>query len=126
MQTTHKNRTTSAQKIARRRLEKGSPERIAEREKTGREMALGMKIRQLREEAGWTQQQLAEKIGTQPSAISRIEDADYDSHTVSLLERVAEALGMVLVVDFQPKPKSVIAGRVGWPTFDAAGRAAQG
>lgn len=103
MATTQKNRTTSAQKIMRRRFENGSPERVAEREKAGREMALGMKIRQLREEAGWTQQQLADKIGTQPSAISRIEDADYDSHTVSLLERVAEALEMVLVVDFQPK-----------------------
>jgi DNA-binding XRE family transcriptional regulator len=80
MKTTHKKQITSAQKIMRRRFEGGSPERIAEREKTGREMALGMKIRQLREEAGWTQQQLAKKIGTQPSAISRIEDADYDSH----------------------------------------------
>jgi ribosome-binding protein aMBF1 (putative translation factor) len=112
MQTAHKNRTTSAQTIARRRFEKGSPQRISEREKTGREMALGMKIRQLREEAGWTQQQMAEKIGTQPSAISRIEDADYDSHTVSLLERVADALGMVLVVDFQPKVRSDAGKRV--------------
>jgi ribosome-binding protein aMBF1 (putative translation factor) len=119
MQTTHKNRTTSAQKIARRRFEKGSPSRIAEREETGREMALGMKIRQIREEAGWTQQQLAEKIGTQPSAISRIEDADYDHHTVSLLERVAQALGMELVVGFQPKRQNDIAGRTA-PTFDAA------
>jgi ribosome-binding protein aMBF1 (putative translation factor) len=104
MKTTHKKQITSAQKIMRRRFEGGSPERIAEREKTGREMALGMKIRQLREEAGWTQQQLAKKIGTQPSAISRIEDADYDSHSVSILERVAEALGLELVIDFQPKP----------------------
>ncbi len=103
MQTTQKSRTTSAQKIARRRFENRSPERIAERERTGREMALGMKIRQLREEAGLTQQQLAEKIGTQPSAISRIEDADYDSHTVSILERVADALGMELVIDFKPR-----------------------
>jgi DNA-binding XRE family transcriptional regulator len=42
------------------------------------EIALGMKIRQLREAAGMTQQQLAKRVPTQPSAISRIEDADYD------------------------------------------------
>jgi len=122
MQTTHKNRTTSAQEIARRRFEDGSPERIAEREKTWREMALGMKIRQLREEAGLTQQQLAEKIATQPSAISRIEDADYDSHSVSLLERVADALGLELVIDFQPKPGRGVAGRVGASAFGAPTR----
>jgi ribosome-binding protein aMBF1 (putative translation factor) len=105
MEAKEKKRTTSARKIARQRFEGGSPERIAEREKTAREMALGMKIRRLREEAGWTQKQLAEKIGTRPSAISRIEVADYDSHTVTLLERVADALGMTLKIDFQRKPQ---------------------
>ena len=98
-----KRQTTSARQILRRHIYTGREERIAEREQTHREMALGEKIRRLREEAGMTQQQLARKLGTQPSAISRIEDADYDGHSISLLGRVADALDMLLLVDFAPK-----------------------
>src|SRR3954471_13472550 len=98
-----KERTSSAREILRRRLYDGKPDRIAEREQTRREMSLGMKIRHLREEAGMTQKQLAAKIGTQPSAISRIEDADYDGHSISLLQKVADALNMRLLIDFAPK-----------------------
>ena len=46
---------------------------------------------------------LAEQIGTQSSAISRIEDADYDRHSIGLLERVAEALDVRLIIDFEPR-----------------------
>lgn len=99
--------TTSAIEILHRREYEGRPLRLEELEQTRREMALGLKIRRLREDAGLTQQQLADRIDTQPSAISRIEDADYDAHTLSLLKRVAEALDMRLVVDFEsrdPRP----------------------
>jgi ribosome-binding protein aMBF1 (putative translation factor) len=96
-------RTTSAREIARQRIYQGRPERIAEREQTHREMALGMKIRRLREEAGMTQKDLADRIGTQASAISRIEDADYDRHSIALLQKVADALDMLLLIDFEPK-----------------------
>ena len=65
----HEKVTTSAKRILRRRLYDGKPQRIAEREQTRREMCLGMKIQRRREEAGLTQKQLADRIGTQPSAI---------------------------------------------------------
>jgi ribosome-binding protein aMBF1 (putative translation factor) len=94
--------TTSASQIVWNRFYKGRPARIAEGEQTGREMALGMKIRRLREDAGLTQEQLAKKIGTGASAISRIEDADYDGHSLDTLHRVAKALDMRLIIDFQP------------------------
>jgi len=96
-------RRTAAREILHRRIYEGRPARLDELEQTRREMALGMKIRQAREEAGLTQQELAAMIGTQPSAISRIEDADYDGHSVSLLARVADALEMRLVIDFERK-----------------------
>lgn len=99
-------RTTSAREIISRRFYDHRPARVAEREQTHREMALGIKIRQLREEAGMTQRALAKKIGTQPSAISRIEDADYDAHSMSLLQKVADALNMLLLVDFAPRDPS--------------------
>ena len=96
-------RQTSAREILHRRVYKDRPDRVDELRQTRREMALGMKIRRAREEAGLTQQRLAEIVGTQPSAISRIEDADYDGHSVSLLERVAEALDLRLIIDFESK-----------------------
>ena len=98
-----KNRITSARELLRRRVYTGREDRILEREQTRREMSLGEKIRRCREEAGFTQQELAEKIGTQPSAISRIEDADYDRHSISMLARVAKALDMLLLIDFAPR-----------------------
>lgn len=96
---------TSARELLHRRIYAGRPQRVEALEQTRREMALGMKIRRLREEAGLTQEQLASQIGTQPSAISRIEDADYDRHSVSLLARVADALDMRLIIDFERKPR---------------------
>ena len=96
-------RTSSALRAMDRRFYRGRPDRVAEREQTAREMRLGDKIRQLREEQGWTQQQLADKIKTQASAISRIESADYDRHSIALLERIAKALGVMLCIDFAPR-----------------------
>src|SRR6266480_2032789 len=49
--------------------------------------------------AGLTQLQLAERCGTQQSVISRIEDADYYGHSLSLLKRIAEALGRTVRVE---------------------------
>ena len=45
-----------------------------------------------REKAGLTQGQLAKLVGTTQSVISRLEDADYDGHSLSMLRRIAEAL----------------------------------
>jgi ribosome-binding protein aMBF1 (putative translation factor) len=58
------------------------------------------KVYQLRKGARLTQKQLAERIGTQQSVISRIEDADYDGHSLSILRRIARALGKRLVIEF--------------------------
>jgi len=52
--------------------------------------------------AGLTQAQLAELIGTKQPVIARLEDADYDGHSLSMLRRIAEALGRRLDVSFAP------------------------
>ncbi|MFW6016507.1 MAG: helix-turn-helix transcriptional regulator, partial [bacterium] len=49
-------------------------------------------IIKLREEQGISQKELAEKIGTKQSAISRLENNDYNP-SVELLDKVAHALG---------------------------------
>ena len=59
-------------------------------------------IRQAREEAGLTQAELAAKVRTTQSVISRLEDADYTGHTLGILQRVLSALGQNLVLDLEP------------------------
>ena len=86
----------------------GKPKRrIEQAEAAMADLALGDKIRTLREQAGLTQAQLASHIGTQPSQISRIEDADYDGHSVETLRRIANALHANLKIEFvQERRKS--------------------
>jgi ribosome-binding protein aMBF1 (putative translation factor) len=55
-----------------------------------------------RTRAGLTQAQLAELIGTKQPVIARLEDADYEGHSLSMLQRIAEALGQRLEVSFAP------------------------
>ena len=56
---------------------------------------LGVMLRQARENAGLTQEQLANKLKTKKSAISRIENHAEDIR-LSTLEKVAKALGKTL------------------------------
>lgn len=50
--------------------------------------------------AGLTQRQLAELIGTQQPVIARLEDADYEGHSLSMLNRIAKALHCKLDIRF--------------------------
>ena len=59
-------------------------------------------IHEARARAGLTQTQLAELIATKQSVIARLEDADYDGHSLTMLQRIAEALGQRLEVSFVP------------------------
>jgi len=45
-----------------------------------------------RSAAGLTQAQLARIVGTTQSVIARLEDADYDGHSLRMLQRIAAAL----------------------------------
>ena len=55
-------------------------------------------IYELRKKAGLTQKELAQMVGTTQSVISRLEDADYEGHSLSMLHRVAMALNRRLSV----------------------------
>ena len=61
-------------------------------------------IYQVREAAGLTQTQLAALVGTTQSVISRLEDADYEGHSLPLLKRIGDALHQRLEVRFIPEP----------------------
>lgn len=58
------------------------------------------KIYGLRTKAGLTQKQLALHVGTTPSVISRLEDADYKGHSLAMLRRIARALDKRLEIRF--------------------------
>ena len=49
-------------------------------------------IHEKRSAAGLTQAQLAKLVGTTQSVIARLEDADYDGHSLRMLQRIAAAL----------------------------------
>jgi HTH-type transcriptional regulator / antitoxin HipB len=61
------------------------------------EFKIGVVLRQVREQAGITQEKLAQKLHTKKSAISRIENHAEDIR-LSTLRDMAKALGKQLVV----------------------------
>jgi predicted transcriptional regulator len=63
-------------------------------------------IYEARTEAALTQGQLARIVGTRQPVISRLEDADYDGHSLTMLRRIANALGKQLEIRFVNSPKS--------------------
>lgn len=58
-----------------------------------------------RTEAGLSQKELAEMINTTQSVISRLEDADYEGHSLSMLGRIANALNREVKIDLVPIAK---------------------
>ncbi|MBL8230919.1 MAG: XRE family transcriptional regulator [Bryobacterales bacterium] len=63
---------------------------------------IARKIYDLRTKAGLSQRELAKKVGTSASAICRLEDADYDGHSLSMLKRIAESLDKRVEIRFLP------------------------
>jgi ribosome-binding protein aMBF1 (putative translation factor) len=58
-----------------------------------------------RQALGLTQQELAERVGTSHSVISRIESGQHPT-SVTTLRRLAEAFGTHLVVGFEDQPEN--------------------
>lgn len=61
---------------------------------------IAQEVYAIRTKAGLTQKQLAERVGTTGSVISRLEDADYTGHSLKLLQRIAAAVNRELEVRF--------------------------
>jgi len=58
------------------------------------------KIYDLRTKAGLTQSGLAKLVGTSTSVISRLEDGDYEGHSLAMLRRIASALNKRVEIHF--------------------------
>jgi ribosome-binding protein aMBF1 (putative translation factor) len=97
--------TTNAVEILRKRYVKNNPERKAsvEAERVNAEVA--RLVYDVRTEAGLTQGQLADLAGTTQSVISRLEDSEYERHSLSMLSRIAEALQKKLTIAMTAKSR---------------------
>lgn len=60
-------------------------------------------IYEARTAANLTQQELANLIDSKQPVVARLEDADYGGHSLSMLDRIATALGKRVEINFVPK-----------------------
>ena len=57
-------------------------------------------IYRVRKSAGLTQTELAELIGSRQPVIARLEDADYEGHSLTMLQRIANSLNQRIEINF--------------------------
>jgi ribosome-binding protein aMBF1 (putative translation factor) len=67
--------------------------------------AVAQLIYDARNQAGLSQAELAQRIGSRQSVISRLEDADYEGHSLTMLQRIAVALGKHVSIEFADAPR---------------------
>lgn len=94
--------TDNAVEILQRRLVQADPERISELEKIRADNDVAKKIYDLRMKTGLSQRALAKLVGTTASVICRLEDSDYEGHSLAMLNRIAAALDKRVEIRFLP------------------------
>ncbi len=101
-----KKKTSRAVDILSRRYIKDDEKRKDSLEVERVNSSVATMIFQLRTEADLNQKELADLVGTTQSVISRLEDADYEGHSLSMLERITKALGHKLRLAAVPQQNS--------------------
>lgn len=91
-----------AMEVLHRRFYEGKPARLKNLEEARANEEIARKIHELRTAATLTQTQLAKLIGTTASVICRLEDADYEGHSLAMLRRIAGALNQRVEIRFVP------------------------
>jgi ribosome-binding protein aMBF1 (putative translation factor) len=94
--------TSDAIEILHRRYYEGRPDRLAQLEESRANDEIARKIWNLRTNAGLSQRELAKLVGTTASVICRLEDADYEGHSLAMLRRIAAALNKRVQIRFVP------------------------
>src|SRR5262249_32013930 len=101
--------TSDAGEILERLLLEGRSGRVRRPEGARVSGSIAREVYRMREEAGLTQRALAKLVGTTASVICRLEDDDYEGHSLGMLRRIAHALGKrveIRIVPATKKPKS--------------------
>jgi DNA-binding XRE family transcriptional regulator len=97
---------SGAVEILHRRFYAGKPGRLKGLEEARANEEIARKICELRTAAGLTQTQLGKLIGTTASVICRLEDADYEGHSLAMLRRIGFALNQRVQIRFVPIRRS--------------------
>ena len=97
---------TDAMEILHRRLYQGKPARLKSLDETRANEEVARKIHELRTRARLTQVEFAKLIGTTASVICRLEDADYEGHSLAMLRRIATARNKRVEIRFVPARRS--------------------
>ena len=95
-------KTKDGLSILHQRFYAGRPDRLAALEEMRAADDVARQILQLRTSAGLSQRQLAKLVGTTASVICRLEDADYEGHSLAMLRRIAGALKQRVEIRFVP------------------------
>lgn len=85
--------TRDGVEILHRRFYARNPERIADLDEARATAAIARQVFNLREKAGLTRGELADRVGTSAAAIRCLEEDDYEGQPLDLLRRIARALG---------------------------------
>lgn len=94
-----KSKSTNSSKRLSRLQQKAYRTSMAQEDTMTR---IAIQIRLMREKAGLSQAELAEKIGTKQGAIARLESMTYGKFSISMLQRIAEYFDVVAWVEFAP------------------------
>src|SRR5215468_9768000 len=101
-----KGKTSDGVEVLRRRFVEGDKEMEALVRQERDKLDVAQQLHDLRIAADLTQQQLADLVGTTASVICRLEDADYEGHSLSMLRRIAHALNQRVEIRFVPIRRS--------------------
>jgi len=95
-------KTTDAASILHQRYIGDSKKRRESVQRERENLTIAEQVYNLRTQAHMSQKKLAELVGTTQSAISRLEDADYDGHSLTMLRKIAAVLNHRVQVRFVP------------------------
>lgn len=98
--------TRDAVEILHRGYYAGKAGRLKNLEEARANQEIARRIYELRTAAGLTQGELAKLIGTTASVICRLEDADYEGHSLGMLRRIGAALNQRVEIRFVPIRRS--------------------
>ena len=102
-----RKKTTSDALIILAQMTGKNPQRQRQFEEEMANREVASKIYQLREKAKLSQAELARRVGTTQSVISRLEDADYDGHSLAMLNRIAAAVERRVEIRFVPRKRQL-------------------
>ncbi len=98
-----KKTSTDAVEILHERYIRRNKKRKASLGRERQNLGIAQQVYELRTQAGLTQNELAELVGTTQSVISRLEDADYNGHSLPMLCKIAAAMHKKVQVRFVPE-----------------------